>query len=106
MNGQQMADAIYGLCPKMVEEFSFSGFGELVLRERPINVQGVCTCVREEFLADKRLLEKLTPEKDVLSVYMEGTHLRSYTELRFFQSVLTCVAMDLELSLLATAPEK
>jgi hypothetical protein len=72
--------------------------------QRPITPKEVCECTQTNFLNDKKLLNYLNNNGDQLVKMFQNKNslAYSYFSIRLSQSMLSCIAQELDKSLIAT----
>jgi hypothetical protein len=91
-------------CPKMIEQLVGRPEFASALSPKPIDVSSVCNCTNAAFNSDSRLQAVFSLPSAQLQEKMAASHVRSYLLARLTHSVLSCLAPELEASLLATTP--
>ncbi len=98
---------------KIVSSGCESGFNSMfknnqnfqdIADQRPITPKAVCECTQTNFLNDKKLLNYLNNNGDQLVKMFQNKNslAYSYFSIRLSQSMLSCIAQELDKSLVAT----
>jgi hypothetical protein len=78
----------------------------IVLAERAIDAQSVCSCGRARLELDGRLAEFLAMDNETFVNRVQDERVRSYIVTRVMQSLVQCLATELDKSLAASTAVK
>ena len=77
-----------------------------ILAERSIEGQTICACAKSRVESDPRLSEYLTMDNATLAGRAQDERVRAYLVARVLQSLVQCLATELDLSLAASTAVK
>ena len=99
-----LVDFMRTSCPSMINAIIDREDLKLALTNRPTDAKSVCSCALNATFADLRLDKEFTGEMSELAKRLESPQLKSYFTLRFSQTLLACLATDMDLSLEKSSP--